>query len=295
MRRQLELTPRLRLLAEWVPPGASFADIGTDHGCLPAWLVLEGRVRRCLATDLRVAPLQRAKETAREWGAAGIRFRLCNGLAAVRPEEAEVIAIAGLGGENIAAILVRAPWTADGRHTLLLQPMTRAEVLRRFLAGHGYSIRREALVRDRGIMYPVMEAVAGHMTLTPGREYGGAALVRDPLGDRYLIETILRLQNAVAGLNRSSRSSGSSCSDVSSRFSGPTCSDSPSRFNDSSRPAGKPGETTQRGTCETCKNQTEADRRRVLENQARADRLRDILTELFSMREEWRNANREGN
>ena len=43
------------------------------------------------------------------------------------------------------------------------------------------------------------------MTLSLGQLWGGAKLLRDPLGDRYLIEKIIRLQGAVAGLNRSSR------------------------------------------------------------------------------------------
>ena len=104
---------------------------------------------------------------------------------------------------NIAAILARAPWTAGGGHTLLLQPQSRAEVLRAFLADNGYRIRREALVEDRGVLYPVMEAGGGEMSLTLGQLYGGAALLRDPLGDRYIIEKIIRLQTAVAGINRS--------------------------------------------------------------------------------------------
>ena len=112
-----------------------------------------------------------------------------------------------MGGENIASILARAPWTAEGNHTLLLQPMTRAEALRAFLAAGGYAIRREALVEDRGTIYPVMEVTAGEMSLSPGQLYGGAALLHDPLGDRYIIEKIIRLQSAVAGLNRSGGSS----------------------------------------------------------------------------------------
>ena len=108
-----------------------------------------------------------------------------------------------MGGENIAAILARAPWTADGDHTLLLQPQTRAEVLRAFLTENGYTIRREALVEDRGVLYPVMEAGGGEMSLTLGQLHGGAALLQDPLGERYIIEKIIRLQTAVAGLNRS--------------------------------------------------------------------------------------------
>ncbi len=231
--KQLELSPRLALIAGWVPPGAKLADVGTDHAYLPVWLTLHGRVVSAIASDLRKGPLERARATGRTYGAEGIDFRLGDGLAFIRPDEADTIVIAGMGGENIAAILAAAPWTADGRHTLLLQPQTRAEELRRFLMDHGYAITREALVCDRGTIYPVMEAGAGEMTLSLGQLWGGAKLLRDPLGDRYIIEKIIRLQGAVAGLNRSAEP---------------------------------------------------ADRQK-------ADGLRDILTALLAMREEWRHAN----
>jgi len=233
MARQLELSSRLQKLADWVPQGAAFADVGTDHAYLPVWLVLQKRVASAIASDLRKGPLERARETGRTWGAEGIDYRLGDGLAGIRPEEADVIAIAGMGGGNIVSILEAAPWTADGHHTLLLAPHTKSEVLRRYLMEHGYAITREALVRDHGIIYPVMEVKMGEMTLTEGQLYGGAKLLHDPLGDRYMIEKIIRLQGAVAGSNRS----------------------------------GRP------------------------EDQEKADGLRDILTELLEMREEWRHAN----
>lgn len=233
MPKHLELTPRLALIASWVRPGAKLADVGTDHAYLPVWLTLHGCVASAIASDLRKGPLARAKETGRACGAAGIDFRLGDGLALIRPDEADTIVIAGMGGENIAAILAAAPWTADGRHTLLLQPQSRAEDLRRFLADHGYAITREALALDRGTLYPVMEVTAGEMALTTGQLYGGAKLLHDPLGERYIIEKIIRLQGAVAGLNRSS----------------------------------------------------------AVADREKADALRDILTALLSMREEWRHAN----
>ena len=229
--RDFELTPRLRLLADWVPPGARLADVGTDHAYLPVWLRLHGRVVSAIACDLRKGPLDRARETGRTYGAGDIDYRLGNGLEVVSPEEADAIVIAGMGGENIAAILAGAPWTAVGAHTLLLQPQSRAEALRAFLADNGYAILREALVEDRGTIYPVMEAGGGEMSLTLGQLYGGAALVHDPLGDRYIIEKIIRLQAAVAGINRS-------------------------------------GGGREKG-----------------------DALREIITALLSMREEWRRAN----
>ena len=91
MAKRLELTPRLQLLADWVPQGAKLADIGTDHGYLPVWLSLQGRLASAVASDLRKGPLERAKETGRTYGARNIDYRLGNGLEGVRPEEADVI------------------------------------------------------------------------------------------------------------------------------------------------------------------------------------------------------------
>ena len=51
--RALELPPRLRLIAGWVPEGAYLADVGTDHGYLPTWLRLQGKIRGAVASDLR--------------------------------------------------------------------------------------------------------------------------------------------------------------------------------------------------------------------------------------------------
>ena len=59
--RALGLPPRLRLIANWVPEGAYLADVGTDHGYLPTWLLLRGSIRGAIASDLRKGPLERAK------------------------------------------------------------------------------------------------------------------------------------------------------------------------------------------------------------------------------------------
>ena len=203
---KLDLSPRLQLLADWVPAGARVADVGTDHAFLPVWLVIHGKVASAIASDLREGPLARGAETAEEHGVADrVEMRLCNGLAGFAPEETDVVIIAGMGGENIAQILAAAPWTADGAHTLLLQPMSKMDLLREFLANNGYEIVREQLVMDRGTVYPVMEVKAGHMKLSRGQLHAGVKLFHDPLQDRALIEKIIRQQAVVAGLNRTGR------------------------------------------------------------------------------------------
>ncbi|MFR4202335.1 MAG: tRNA (adenine(22)-N(1))-methyltransferase TrmK [Flavonifractor plautii] len=65
--RTVELTPRLRSVAELVPRGARFADVGTDHAYLPVWLLQQGRITGAVASDLRPGPLERARGTAEKY------------------------------------------------------------------------------------------------------------------------------------------------------------------------------------------------------------------------------------
>ena len=88
MTKKIELSSRLRMVADLVPAGVRLADVGTDHAYLPSALLQEGRISSAIAADLRSGPLSRAKNTAEECGLLDrISFRLCDGLTGVRAEE----------------------------------------------------------------------------------------------------------------------------------------------------------------------------------------------------------------
>lgn len=203
--RELALQPRLQLLADMVPAGSRLADVGTDHGYLPVYLLQQGRISRAIASDIVDGPLQHARQTAAEYEVDGIDFRLCPGLDAIAPHEADTVVIAGMGGETIQAILSAAPWTADGSHLLLLQPMTKVEYLRIWLVDNGYAFTEERLVWDKDHLYPVFAVRGGTQPpLTAAQQYGGVLLDGDPLYGAYLDERIGKLQKAVEGLQKSS-------------------------------------------------------------------------------------------
>ena len=54
----MELSKRLRAVAELVTPGYRVADIGTDHAYVPIWLVQNGRIPSAVAMDVNEGPLQ---------------------------------------------------------------------------------------------------------------------------------------------------------------------------------------------------------------------------------------------
>lgn len=156
----LILTPRLACLASLVPEGARLADIGTDHGKLPISLLKAGRVSTAAGSDIREGPLRHAEQNAREHGVS-LPLRLAPGLAAFSPAECDTISIAGMGGETIAEILAAAPWTLQGQHLLLLQPMTGLPELRQWLWQNGCMIEKETVCREGAHRFYVVISARG--------------------------------------------------------------------------------------------------------------------------------------
>ena len=204
--KQLQLQPRLQLLAELIPLGSRLTDVGTDHGYVPVYLFQRGLLDSAIASDIGAEPLQHAVNTAAEYGVEGIDFRLCPGLDAIAPEECDTILIAGMGGETIITILENAPWTKRGEHLLILQPMTKTEMLRKWLADNGYAFTGERLVFDKDYLYPILLVRGGAQpALSEAEQYGGVMLDDDPLYADYLDERIQKLTVAIDGLLRAKR------------------------------------------------------------------------------------------
>lgn len=138
------LDARLSCAASFVRVGAVLADIGTDHGYLPIFLLSRGVIERAVLCDVNSGPLASARENV---GAAGLlsrcEFVLTDGAAALDGRGITDYTVCGMGGELIADIIDRAPHLFDPAVRLILQPMTRVERLRPYLCSHGFEILEE--------------------------------------------------------------------------------------------------------------------------------------------------------
>ena len=139
-----------------VPSGAAVCDVGTDHGLLPSYLYLRGDVKSVCATDINSAPLERAKDCIKRHRADGVRLILCDGLSGIEGSDADTVIIAGMGGEVISGIIERAAFLRDKTKTLILQPMTGADELRRYLYQNGFNIMTEPCVCEHGKVWSIM-------------------------------------------------------------------------------------------------------------------------------------------
>ena len=143
--------------AEFVRPQAVVADIGTDHAYLPVFLVKNGIAARAVASDINEGPVLRAKKNVTEAKLSDkIEVLRRDGLEGYENSGVTDIIICGMGGELIVQIIGEAKFTAKEGVRLILQPMTKAAELRRFLVSSGYSIIGEKLAEDDGKIYQII-------------------------------------------------------------------------------------------------------------------------------------------
>lgn len=164
------LNVRLLSAAEFVRQNATFADIGTDHAYLPLFLLDTGRIDYAYCCDINEGPLNSARQNAEECGLADrISFLLTDGAAALDGRKITDYAICGMGGELIADIINRAPHLKDAGINLILQPMTRQEKLRSYLASSGFRIITESYTYDAGKYYACLLVSFDGVIRTPSQ------------------------------------------------------------------------------------------------------------------------------
>jgi tRNA (adenine22-N1)-methyltransferase len=194
---------RLLLCAELVE-GDRVCDVGTDHGYLPCYLVSSGRCSSALACDIGEKPLASAREHIDAQGLSDrVKTVLSDGLDNVPPDGISDIVLAGMGGELIADILGRCSWIKDGSVNIVMQPMTKAELLRQWLYENSFCVRTERACISGRFGYTVMSGRFGERaTYECTQEYLRFGLLSCDSDDNaeYLERECDRLERAARGM-----------------------------------------------------------------------------------------------
>lgn len=199
----IPLSPRLLSCAAMVT-GDVVCDIGTDHAYLPAYLVKSGRCRRVIATDIKDGPLASARGTLKRFGIQQeVQLVLSDGFDKVQPKGVTDVVIAGMGGETIRDILGKksAEFLRKSQINLILQPMSKAEILRTWLAENGFEIIKEVAVKDTHVYSVIQAQFTGEIrTLTGAEPYVGKLRRSDRLTRIYLSAVLDRMHTKAHGL-----------------------------------------------------------------------------------------------
>jgi tRNA (adenine22-N1)-methyltransferase len=184
------------------------ADIGTDHGYVAEMLLNDDTCQKVIATDLNEGPLNRATEYLTEKGLSyRCDFRLGSGLEVLGEQEAEVLIIAGMGGDLISSILETSKKTAHNARELVLQPMSAVEVLRKYLFQNGFIIEDENIVKEYHHYYFIIKAIPGEAEKPDEifHEFSRHLIEKkDPLMKEYLMKVLKTNENIIASIEKNS-------------------------------------------------------------------------------------------
>ena len=155
----MNLTPRLLTIANMVKY-QTVADIGTDHGKLPVYLIQNNICQYAVASDVNEGPVNSCIKNINRYGLSEkISARLCDGLSGLEKNECETIVVAGMGGELISEIIDGSYDVARSAKELILQPMTGIDKLKIYLAKAGFEIVEEVLSSEKNKIYLIIKVV----------------------------------------------------------------------------------------------------------------------------------------
>ncbi len=150
----MPLSPRLMAVARLIPKCESLVDIGTDHGYLPIYLLKTERIDYATAADVRMGPLAKAKENIDTTG-VNAHLVLSDGFDNITRHH-DVATVCGMGGETMADIIQRGGDKTP--KTLVVQPMTGCDKIRKYFFENGYVITDESFAVEGDKVYCVIKA-----------------------------------------------------------------------------------------------------------------------------------------
>ena len=143
---------RIDKLCSYLAPCRTFADVGCDHGYCTRYMLKNRLCEHATVTDISAKCLEKAETLLFKYIQSGKCTPVCcNGLEGVSPD-CEQVLIAGMGGEEIIAILKR----AFVPESFVFQPMKNVASLRKYLLVSGAEITRDEVFESGGKYYFVL-------------------------------------------------------------------------------------------------------------------------------------------
>lgn len=154
----MEISNRLKCVVSMIDKCSSIADIGTDHGYLPIYLIQNGICKTSIASDIKKGPLNKARANVKKYKMEEkIECRLGAGLSTIKVKEVDCAVISGMGGNLISDILKENLEVFKSLKYAVLQPVQNPEILRKYLYDKGFNIIDEELCIDENKYYEIIK------------------------------------------------------------------------------------------------------------------------------------------
>ncbi len=151
----MQLSLRLRAIANMIPENKIVVDIGCDHAFLDIDLTQRGK-NQCIACDVRNSVLEMAKKNISDFGYEDkISLIQSNGLETIDIPSGAVAVIAGMGTATILSILENPKVNLFSE--LIIQTNNDWAFFRKMMSKKGFYLLEEQLVLERNKYYVLMK------------------------------------------------------------------------------------------------------------------------------------------
>ena len=124
LENKLNLSDRLKKIADFVKKDTTVLDVGTDHGYVPIYLVENNISKNVIASDISSDSLNKTVEIVKKKSLEKfIDSRVGDGLSVIEPFEVNGAIMAGMGGILIEKILEKDKKITDSIDYFIFQPM----------------------------------------------------------------------------------------------------------------------------------------------------------------------------
>ena len=199
------LDGRLKMCFDMVSGEGTACDVGTDHAYLATELIKSGKCKKVIASDVKSGPLLSAKATVEKYDVAdSVELVRSDGLDEISLDGVSDIVIAGMGSETIISILEKKEELKKSEIRLILQPMKKPEILRKWLYDNNFAITCEKLAQDGDKFYVAMlaEWSGEYQRLTETEAIAGLFDENDPLTHAYRNSESNRLKRVSSALEK---------------------------------------------------------------------------------------------
>lgn len=173
----MKISNRLIFISSFIDSNMIIADIGSDHGLLPYYLLENKKVDKIYACDNKKGPFENLKKTFDNKYKNQIEIKLADGLSNL-PSYVNTVVMTGMGGDLIIKLLNRDKKYLKNIKYLILSPHSNIKLVREFMMGLGYKIIDEGIIFDDKF-YHILKYEVGNESLSASELYFGPILLKN--------------------------------------------------------------------------------------------------------------------
>ncbi|MDD3241525.1 MAG: class I SAM-dependent methyltransferase [Bacilli bacterium] len=156
----MKINNRLKAISNYIEDNSNIIDVGCDHSLLGIYLCLNRNNIKVIASDINKNPLIQAKANIEKYNLYDkIEVKLGNGIDTI-DEKTDTIVISGMGGKTIIDIL-NDKRKIKNINKIVLSPNNDINLVRKHLIKMKYYISNEELIKEKGIVYTILEFKKG--------------------------------------------------------------------------------------------------------------------------------------